>query len=134
MNDAKVASDLAGDLAAQLPELRGKLKAGAVLADQDTSLMVEAASGKRTKVKAGSVLLRFASPGASDVLGEAHRLASELDPTFLWEASDDGEFSFADLAREYYGAGPTPAHCRDVCHSRSRPSDGARHHQRHRTG
>ena len=33
MNDAKVASDLAGDLAAQLPELRGKLKAGAVLAD-----------------------------------------------------------------------------------------------------
>ena len=29
MNDAKVASDLAGDLAAQLPELRGKLKAGA---------------------------------------------------------------------------------------------------------
>ena len=87
----------------------GQLKAGAVLADQDTSLMVEAASGKRTKVKAGSVLLRFASPGASDVLGEAHRLASELDPTFLWEASDDGEFSFADLACEYYGAGPTPA-------------------------
>ena len=33
MNGAKVASDLAGDLAAQLPELRGKLKAGAVLAD-----------------------------------------------------------------------------------------------------
>jgi UDP-N-acetylmuramate dehydrogenase len=33
MNDAKVASDLAGDLASQLPELRGKLKAGAVLAD-----------------------------------------------------------------------------------------------------
>ena len=33
MNDAKVASNLAGDLAAQLPELRGKLKAGAVLAD-----------------------------------------------------------------------------------------------------
>jgi hypothetical protein len=59
----------------------GQLKAGAVLADQDTSLMVEAASGKRTKVKAGSVLLRFASPGASEVLGEAHRLASELDPT-----------------------------------------------------
>ena len=33
MNDAKIASDLAGDLAAQLPELRGKLKAGALLAD-----------------------------------------------------------------------------------------------------
>ncbi|MFO1303435.1 MAG: ribonuclease catalytic domain-containing protein [Burkholderiales bacterium] len=87
----------------------GQLKAGAVLAEQDTSLMVEAASGKRTKVKAGSVLLRFASPGAAEVLGDGHRLAAELDPTFLWEASEDGEFGFADLAREYYGASPTPA-------------------------
>jgi UDP-N-acetylmuramate dehydrogenase len=33
MNEASVASDLAGELAARLPELRGKLKAGAVLAD-----------------------------------------------------------------------------------------------------
>ena len=87
----------------------GQLKAGAVLADQDTSLMVESASGKRTKIKAGSVLLRFASPGPSEVLGEAHKLASELDPNFLWEASDEGEFAFADLAREYYGASPTPS-------------------------
>ena len=87
----------------------GQLKAGAVLADQDTSLMVEAASGKRMKVKAGNVLLRFASPGPSEAMGEAHKLAAELDANFLWEASDDGEFGFADLAREYYGAGVTPA-------------------------
>ncbi len=87
----------------------GQLKAGAVLAEQDASLMVEAASGKRTKVKAGSVLLRFASPGPAEMLGEGHRLAAELDPTFLWEASEEGEFGFADLAREYYGASPTPA-------------------------
>ncbi|MFO1311287.1 MAG: ribonuclease catalytic domain-containing protein [Burkholderiales bacterium] len=87
----------------------GQLKAGAVLAEQDASLMVEAASGKRTKVKAASVLLRFASPGPAELLGEGHRLAAELDPTFLWEASDEGEFGFADLAREYYGAAPTPA-------------------------
>ena len=33
MNEASVATDLAGELAAHLPELRGKLKAGAVLAD-----------------------------------------------------------------------------------------------------
>ena len=33
MNEASVAPDLAGELAAHLPELRGKLKAGAVLAD-----------------------------------------------------------------------------------------------------
>jgi exoribonuclease-2 len=87
----------------------GQLKAGAVLADQDTSLMVEAASGKRMKIKAGHVLLRFPSPGPTDLLGEAHRLASELDPNFLWEASEDGEFGFAELAREYYGESASAA-------------------------
>jgi exoribonuclease-2 len=86
----------------------GQLKAGAVLADQDTSLTVEAASGKRMKIKAGNVLLRFATPGPSETLGDAHKLAAELDANFLWEASEDGEFGFADLAREYYGAGVTP--------------------------
>ena len=87
----------------------GQLKAGAVLADQDTSLMVEAASGKRMKIKAGHVLLRFVSPGPTEMLGDAHKLAAELDPNFLWEASEDGEFGFSDLAREYYGGNPTPA-------------------------
>jgi exoribonuclease-2 len=87
----------------------GQLKAASVLADQDTSLMVEAASGKRSKIKAGNVLLRFASPGPADVMSEASKLAADLDPTFLWEASEEGEFGFADLAREYYGAAPTPS-------------------------
>jgi len=87
----------------------GQLRAGAVLADQDTSLMVEAASGKRMKVKAGHVLLRFVSPAPTEMLGDAHTLAAELDPNFLWEASEDGEFAFSDLAREYYGGSPTPA-------------------------
>ncbi len=87
----------------------GQLKAGGVLADNDTSLQVEMVSGKRLKVKATSVLLRFVSPGAGELLAEGGRLAAEVDPDFLWEASDDGEFGFADLAREYYGDPPSPA-------------------------
>ena len=87
----------------------GQLKAGTVLADQDASLQVESVSGKRVKVKAGNVLLRFAAPAASEVLAEGGRLAGELDPGFLWEASDDGEFGFDDLARDYYGGSPSPA-------------------------
>ena len=87
----------------------GQLKAGAVLADNDASLQVEAVSGKRLKIKAGHVLLRFVSPGPGDVLNEGQKLAAELDPTFLWEVSGDGEFGFDELAREYYGAQPTPA-------------------------
>jgi len=44
----------------------GQLKAGSVLADHDASLQVEAASGKRLKIKASNVLLRFATPGAAE--------------------------------------------------------------------
>jgi exoribonuclease-2 len=87
----------------------GHLKAGSVLADNDASLQIEAVSGKRLKIKSGAVLLRFASPPAGEALVEGQTLAAELDPTFLWEVSGEGEFGFADLAREYYGAPPTPA-------------------------
>ncbi|MEO8346887.1 MAG: RNB domain-containing ribonuclease [Betaproteobacteria bacterium] len=87
----------------------GHLKAGSVLADNDASLQVESASGKRLKIKSGAVLLRFERPAAGVIMVDAQKLAAELDPTFLWEASGDGEFGFDGLAREYYGAQPTPA-------------------------
>ena len=53
--------------------------------------------------------MRFASPGAAEVLAHAQRLAAELDAGFLWEASGDGEFGFDELAREYYGDAPDAA-------------------------
>jgi exoribonuclease-2 len=87
----------------------GQLKAGTVLADHDQSLQVEAVSGKRVKIKATSVLLRFASPGPAEALGDAQKLTADLDANFLWEAVGEGEFGFDDLSREYYGASPTPA-------------------------
>src|SRR4029079_17796770 len=87
----------------------GQLKAGSVLADNDASLQVEAVSGKRLKIKSGAVLLRFAALSAGALMAEGQGLAKELDPDFLWEAIGDGEFGFEDLAREYYGAHPTPA-------------------------
>ena len=85
----------------------GQLKAATVLADQDTSLQVEAASGKRSKIKAAHVLLRFARPAAAEALATAQQLAAELDPTFLWEVSGEEDFGFDALAREYYGASAT---------------------------
>ena len=87
----------------------GQLKAGTVLADNTTSLQVEAASGKRLKIKAAAVLLRFAAPSPSALNADAQKLAAELDPNFLWEASSDDEFGFGDLAQEYYGRSPTPS-------------------------
>jgi exoribonuclease-2 len=84
----------------------GAFKAGTVLADNDTSLQVETASGKRMKIKAANVLLRFADPTPGALLAEAQALAADIDPAFLWEASGGGEFAFVDLAAEYFGRAP----------------------------
>ena len=86
----------------------GAFKAGTVLADNDTSLQVETASGKRMKIKAANVLLRFADPSPASLLAEAQALADGIDPAFLWEVSGGGEFTFADLATEYFGHAPRP--------------------------
>lgn len=87
----------------------GSFKAGTILADNDSSLQVETAHGKRMKIKAANVLQRFAAPAPLALLEQAHALAQELDPDFLWEVTGEPEFGFADLAREYYGRAPTPA-------------------------
>lgn len=87
----------------------GQLKAGTLLADHDASLQVESVSGKRQKIKASHVLLRFAQPSPAETIARAHELVSELDPNFLWEVVPDDEFGFGELAREYYGATPAPA-------------------------
>ncbi len=87
----------------------GAFKAGTVLADNDTSLQIEAASGKRLKIKSANVLLRFAEPSPSALLADAQALAAGLDPDFLWEVSGEREFGFADLAGEYFGHSPKPA-------------------------
>ena len=86
----------------------GHCKAGTILADNGSSLQVEAASGKRLKVKAGAVLLRFAEPSPSALLAKAQELGSGIDPGFLWDVSGEDEFGFADLAREYFGHTPLP--------------------------
>ena len=65
-------------------EEQGDFKVGKVLSDNDTSLQVETASGKRSKVKAASVLLRFESDAISGFLGDAQELADAIDLDFLW--------------------------------------------------
>ena len=49
-------------------EEEGELRAGSVLADNTTSLQVEAPHGKRSKVKASNVLFRFEAPAPKSLL------------------------------------------------------------------
>ena len=87
----------------------GAFKAGTVLADNDTSLQVEAISGKRLKLKAANVLLRFSGPAPSILLADAQAIAAGIDPDFLWEVCGESEFGFAELAAEYFGRAPAPS-------------------------
>lgn len=90
-------------------EEEGAFKAGVVLADQTTSLQVELPSGKRSKVKAANVLLRFDGIAPAELMAKAEAGAEEIEADFLWEVCPDDEFGFEALAEEYQGHKPTPA-------------------------
>lgn len=90
-----------------LYEDNGTFKAATVLSDGENSLHVEAPHGKRTKIKAKDVLLRFPEPGAAELLARAETLADGIDAGFLWECCGAGDFGFAELAREYCGRPPS---------------------------
>ncbi len=85
----------------------GGFKVGAILADNDTSLQIEAPHGKRSKVKASAVLLRFERPALSEFMAGAQIAADEIDVDFLWQCCGEPEFEYASLAREYFGHEPS---------------------------
>jgi exoribonuclease-2 len=90
-----------------LYEETGSFKVGAVLAEGDASLQVEAPHGKRSKIKAANVLLRFEAPPLAELLGNAEGFAADIDIDFLWQCCGQAEFGFTDLAREYCGHAPS---------------------------
>lgn len=89
-----------------LYEEDGDIKAGSILADNDSSLQIESQHGKRGKLKAAHVLLRFPAPTPTQVMEGARALREELDLDFLWEAAGDAEFGFESLAQDYFGHKP----------------------------
>jgi exoribonuclease-2 len=95
-------------------EEEGALKVGAVLADNATSLQVEAPHGKRSKIKAANVLFRFDETGIGDFMNRAQAAAEDLDLDFLWECSSGEEFDYGALAREYFGRAPSPVEAAGV--------------------
>ena len=90
-------------------EEEGTFKVGAILADNVTSLQVEAPHGKRSKIKGASVLLKFDAPPLSEFMCIAQKTADELDLSFLWECCvTDVEFASDTLAADYFGHSPNP--------------------------
>ncbi len=87
-----------------LYEEAGKFHAGRVMSEADSSMQVELDSGKRVKVKLANVMLKFDKPQPAELVAEAQALAREIDLDLAWEFAPEGEFGFADLARDYFDA------------------------------
>ena len=86
----------------------GHFRVGTVLAEAGASVQVEAAHGKRSKLKSNAILLRFEGQQLAAFIPEAQKLSEPIDPQFLWEVCGPEEFGFDALAREYFGRAPTP--------------------------
>ncbi len=85
----------------------GGFKVGHVMSDIGTSLQIESVSGKRSKIKANAVVLRFES-ALEQFLPSAEALAADIDPDFLWQVCSKEEFGCEELALEYFGHKPSP--------------------------
>lgn len=90
-------------------EEAGKFLAGRILSEADTSAQVELDSGKRVKVKAANILLKFDKPAPAELITQAQAQAADIDLDLAWEFASDEEFGFADLARDYFSEQATLA-------------------------
>ena len=89
-------------------EEAGKFMAGRVMSEAESSAQVELDSGKRVKVKAAQMLLKFDKPAPAALLAEAGELAQTIELDLAWEFAPEEEFGFADLAADYFSANTTP--------------------------
>ncbi len=88
-------------------EESGTFRAATIQADQNTTLQVELPGGKRQKLKAAQVLLRFKTPAPAQLLPAAEPMAADMDPAFLWECAPETDFGFTDIAADYFGHSPS---------------------------
>ncbi|GAA0767785.1 RNB domain-containing ribonuclease [Ideonella azotifigens] len=82
----------------------GKFLAGRVMSEADSSMQIELESGKRVKVKTANVLLRFEKPQPAELIASAQAKAAEIDLDLAWEFAPEGEFGFAEFAKDYFSA------------------------------
>ena len=80
----------------------GKFLAGRILSEADASSQIELGTGKRVKVKAANILLKFEKPEPAALIAEAESVAAGIELDLAWEFAAEEEFGFADLARDYF--------------------------------
>lgn len=87
----------------------GKFLTGRVLSEAEASAQIELDSGKRAKVKANQILLKFDKPQPSEFMLAGQAVARSMEVDMAWEFAPEDEFGFADLARDYFSKDATPS-------------------------
>ncbi|WP_288011609.1 RNB domain-containing ribonuclease, partial [Diaphorobacter sp.] len=77
---------------------------GRILSEAESSAQIELDSGKRVKVKAANILLKFDKPAPAELLAQAREIAAGVELPLAWEFAPEEEFGFAELARDYFSA------------------------------
>ena len=83
-------------------EEAGKLQSGRVMSETEASAQIELVSGKRIKAKSAQILVRFDAPSPADLMLAATSLAQSIELELAWEFAPSQEFSFVELAHEYF--------------------------------
>lgn len=83
-------------------EETGHFKCANVIQRNDASYQADTSTGKRVKVKASNVFFEF-NGDCVYFLEKATQIASEIDIELMWEATNSEEFSYEQVANEYFG-------------------------------
>jgi len=87
----------------------GKFLTGRILSEAESSAQIELESGKRLKAKSANILLKFEKPTPSVLMAEATALSASMELDLAWEFAPEDEFSFQELAQEYFSDNATLA-------------------------
>ncbi|MCX7259363.1 MAG: RNB domain-containing ribonuclease [Burkholderiales bacterium] len=85
----------------------GKFQTGRILSEAESSAQIELESGKRLKAKSANILLKFDKPSPNVLMAEATALSATMELDLAWEFAPSDEFSFQELAQEYFSENAT---------------------------
>ena len=85
----------------------GKFLTGRILSEAESSAQIELESGKRLKAKSANILLKFDKPSPNVLMAEATALSATIELDLAWEFAPSDEFSFQELAQEYFSDNAT---------------------------
>lgn len=89
-----------------LYEDNGRFKAEKIFSKSDSTTQVEAASGKRSKIRNQKIFLEFNDTNPNELLEKAQQLSEAIDIDFLWQCAPDHDINPKTFAADYFGHEP----------------------------